>query len=259
MKGIKRLGHSDSDDFASRSKRIMGTTSFGVQRAESSGMAAPLPDFRRAESAHQHVRALNSQFASWVQSQLQNHPDELWQDGVHDYLSHASQIMEKFRDVVEQLKVNAEKAENAASTSLEKTLVSAAKPSDVSFPVNNGKSGFPTFGDATTSITSPWSFSLVPKNQTSILPCTQSSFLEKQDADGEDDVQQPSSPSLTKAAEKGVVVVHEAKCKLYIKPDNPAEKGWKDMGAGQLSIKCKEGASKATNESKPSIVVRNDE
>lgn len=30
---------------------------------------------------------------SWVQSQLKNHPDELWEDGVRDYLTHASNIM----------------------------------------------------------------------------------------------------------------------------------------------------------------------
>lgn len=31
-----------------------------------------------------------------MQSQLQNHPDELWEDGVKDYLSHASNIMVTF-------------------------------------------------------------------------------------------------------------------------------------------------------------------
>lgn len=31
--------------------------------------------------------------ASWVQAQLQNHPDELWEDGVQDYLNHAKNIM----------------------------------------------------------------------------------------------------------------------------------------------------------------------
>lgn len=30
---------------------------------------------------------------SWVQSQLKNHPDELWEDGLRDYLAHASNIM----------------------------------------------------------------------------------------------------------------------------------------------------------------------
>lgn len=30
---------------------------------------------------------------SWVQTQLKNHPDELWEDGVRDYLDHATSIM----------------------------------------------------------------------------------------------------------------------------------------------------------------------
>lgn len=30
---------------------------------------------------------------SWVERQLKDHPDELWEDGVKDYLSHASNIM----------------------------------------------------------------------------------------------------------------------------------------------------------------------
>jgi len=33
---------------------------------------------------------------------------------------------------------------------------------------------------------------------------------------------------------------------------------WKDRGTGQLSIKCKEGVSKGTRESKPTILIRND-
>nr|XP_017231300.1 PREDICTED: uncharacterized protein LOC108205754 [Daucus carota subsp. sativus] len=49
------------------------------------------------------------------------------------------------------------------------------------------------------------------------------------------------------------------KCKLYVKSTDPADKdAWKDKGAGQLSIKCKEGFSKGSKESKPTIVVRND-
>lgn len=34
--------------------------------------------------------------SSWVQSQLQNHPDELWEDGVNDYLTHASSILVEY-------------------------------------------------------------------------------------------------------------------------------------------------------------------
>lgn len=43
-----------------------------------------------------------------------------------------------------------------------------------------------------------------------------------------------------------------------MQPENPADGAWKDMGMGQLSVKCKEGAGKATKESKPTVVVRND-
>lgn len=30
---------------------------------------------------------------SWVQSQLRDHPDEVWEDGVRDYLAQASDIL----------------------------------------------------------------------------------------------------------------------------------------------------------------------
>lgn len=30
---------------------------------------------------------------SWVQTQLKDHPDEIWEDGIRDYLAHASNIM----------------------------------------------------------------------------------------------------------------------------------------------------------------------
>lgn len=33
---------------------------------------------------------------SWVQNQLTSHPDELWEDGVQDYLAHSSSIMVNF-------------------------------------------------------------------------------------------------------------------------------------------------------------------
>lgn len=93
---------------------------FGTQSSLSP--AASL-DKQRAELARKHVRALNNQFVrwtfvclrysllsllflkhaylfcllrcenSWVQIQLKNHPDELWEDGMNDYISHASSIL----------------------------------------------------------------------------------------------------------------------------------------------------------------------
>ncbi|WJX96878.1 hypothetical protein P8452_78020 [Trifolium repens] len=69
------------------------------------------------------------------------------------------------------------------------------------------------------------------------------------DVDAENEEEQPSSPSVKKSEEKGVVVVHEVKCKLYVKSTDPTDKDvWKD--------KCKEGVAKATKESKPTIIVR---
>ncbi|KAK4389352.1 hypothetical protein Sango_2272200, partial [Sesamum angolense] len=97
----------------------------------------------------------------------------------------------------------------------------------------------------------------VPGNTNSV-PSDQGGSNE---ADGvrEDDIEQPSSPSVKKSEEKGIITVHEVKCKLYVKTTDPADKdAWKDKGMGQLSIKCKEGVSKGTKESKPTIVIRND-
>ncbi|CAN1253609.1 hypothetical protein LINPERPRIM_LOCUS8357 [Linum perenne] len=74
-----------------------------------------------------------------------------------------------------------------------------------------------------------------------------------------DELPKPSSPSVKKAEEEGVVVVHEVKCKLYVKSIDGADKDtWKDKGPGKLSIKCTEGISKGTKESNPTIIVRND-
>ncbi|XP_077245687.1 pleckstrin homology (PH) domain superfamily protein [Tasmannia lanceolata] len=271
--GTKRLGPSDSNldstDSALRSKRIMPAPTFDAHRAESSrrNLTETLPplDSRRAESACLHVRALNTQFASWVQLQLQNHPDELWQDGVQDYLTHASQIMEKFRDVVDWLKANAAKAESVSikGSNAEKNPVAEAKNKEVKLQPKD-HSGFSrqsspvTFAPVT--FANSWSSGSFSSSQTSILPGN--STLVKQEAsedlDDENDLEQPSSPSLKKTEEQGILIVHETKCKVYVKPDNPKDGAWKDMGMGQLSIKCKEGASKATKESKPTIVIRND-
>ncbi|KAF8380337.1 hypothetical protein HHK36_027821 [Tetracentron sinense] len=288
MKGTKRFGHSDSNpdtnDSAFRSKRIMAASLFDVHRAEPSRrhlMAEPPLDVHRAESSRQHVRALNTQFASWVQSQLQNHPDELWEDGIQDYIDHASNIMDKFRDVVNWLKENAAKAEGLSivgSHYPEKKLV--PETTNNKTKLFQEKSGFATAG-STASFATSWSSSLLPNSnsQTPFMFGNQNSVPLNHEAsadlDGENDLEQPSSPSVKKTEEKGIIVIHEVKCKLYVKlnlfrwlilvffsciqSNDPADKdAWKDKGMGQLSIRCKEDASKATKESKPTIVVRND-
>lgn len=270
MRGTNRFAASDpnpdSNETTFQSKRIMEGSPFGFHRAEPSqppvDTTQPL-DTKRAESSQQHVRALNTQFASWIQSQLKNHPDDLWEDGVRDYLTHASSIMEKFSDVVNWIKSNAVKGENLPPN----TNFHAAKKSfpEVARKENNifgQKTVFPPVSTATSSTISWNPTGIFSNNQTPVLFGNQSSALSKGDASDdvdEDELQQPSSPSVKKSEEKGVVVVHEVKCKLYVKSTDPEDKdAWKDRGMGQLSIKCKDGFSKATKDSKPTIVVRNE-
>ncbi|XWS38424.1 hypothetical protein CRYUN_Cryun19dG0130200 [Craigia yunnanensis] len=332
MKGTKRFALSgsaaDANDSAFRNKRIMEVSPFDAQRAEQSQQkltaTSPL-DPQRAELSRQHVKALNTQFASWVQSQLKNHPDELWQDGVQDYLTHASNIMEKFSDVVNWLKENAVNGDNLSAAESHKnkskavpetknmetkffqgktgftpistttgfspgttaktftpgTTSTSPTPADMtrSFTAAGLNSSF-TFGGTTTNFTSvsattsftssgmttrfatPWSSGVFSNSQSPVLFGTQSSVTvnnnASDDADDENELPQPSSPSVKKSEEKGIVVVHEVKCKLYVKSTDPADKdSWKDKGTGQLSIKCKEGISKGLKDSKPTIVVRN--
>ncbi|KAJ4951581.1 hypothetical protein NE237_028413 [Protea cynaroides] len=153
------------------SKRIMAASTIDDRRAEPSlqhPMVEPQLDSHRAASAQQHVRALNTQFASWVQSQMQNHPHELWGDGVEDYLTYASQIMEKFHDVVDRLKANAAKAENVSIVShiSEKKSVFEAKSDEIK-PLHE-KSVFGLAG-STSSFTNSWNSIVQFNNQSTVL------------------------------------------------------------------------------------------
>ncbi|KAL8216668.1 hypothetical protein R6Q57_023505 [Mikania cordata] len=273
MKGTKRLGVSESSaDNNSFSKKVMVGQQIDLQWATSSqpkSMVNPSLDMRRAESSRQHVRALNNQFASWVQSQLQNHPDELWEDGVTDYLTYASNILEKFSDVVNWLKSNSAKSENLlehGSNATQKKLVTENKEITIA-PFQEktlsapSSTSTPVFG--TSSFTSSWTPGPTSNNQFSFSFGGQSSISVKpdtsNDAADEDEIEQPSSPSVKKTEETGILVVHEVKCKLYVKSTDPMDKdAWKDRGTGQLSIRCKEGVTKGTKNSKPTILVRND-
>ncbi|XP_018471868.1 uncharacterized protein LOC108843228 isoform X2 [Raphanus sativus] len=262
----------------------------------------------------------------WVQIQLKNHPDELWEDGMNDYISHASNILEQFKDVVDWLKENKVKGDNVSPepTRAEKKQVAEVKNNDVTPALNNSlfasntqpalfstnrSSNFSSsqsgsfssqpgvfssspFGLASNSQTGSFSSSqfglakssppnLFSSSQAGGISNSQPSFSfsnnhnpfssgvtpvsipakrdSPEDEEGEDEEPQPSSPSVKKTEEKGVTVVHEIKCKLYVKSNDPADKGaWKDKGTGNLYIKCKEGVDKGTKESKPTILVRND-
>ncbi|KAL5215122.1 hypothetical protein ABZP36_004274 [Zizania latifolia] len=324
-RGAKRAATSDTAAPDIPSKRVMDGPSFNVLRAESSHqhmMAGPATlDPQRAEAASKHVRALNTQFASWVQSQLQNHPAELWEDGMKDYISHASEIMENFKDVVNWLRQNKTGSTAVSSPILpnddktnspatvgskfmvqpgsdngQKSPFTAASSSafqnssspnlfsfssqqkapdftgifgdknmtgdkqTFQFGANNGFSTPSTPSIFSASGTQSFSMptqTLFSVNQQPVLSGNKNTVEASVDADEDAEPEHPSSPSVKKAEEKGIVVVHEAKCKVYVKHDD-ATKGWKDIGVGQLKIRCKEGAEKASKESTPTIVIRND-
>ncbi|KAL0826627.1 hypothetical protein Bca101_050304 [Brassica carinata] len=241
--------------------------------------------------------------------QLKNHPDELWENGMNDYISHASNILEKFKDVVNWLKQSKGRGDNVSpeSTGAEKKQVGEVENNYVKPASNNSlfasntqpgifstnqSSNFSSspFGLASNSQTGSFSsgqFGLAKSNSqpsfsfsnnqnpfsSGVTPVSIPTKRDSpEDADGEDEEPQPSSPSVRKTEEKGVTVVHEVKCKLYVKFilsvstlvtlmifKDPTDKGaWKDKGAGNLCIKCKEGVDKGTKESKPTILVRND-
>ncbi|KAL1214793.1 hypothetical protein V5N11_004352 [Cardamine amara subsp. amara] len=331
MRGLKRAAVSEANESSFKNAKPVEGTLFGTQKnvasMQQSSLTSASLDKQRAELARKHVRALNNQFVSWVQLQLKNHPDELWEDGMNGYIAHASNILEKFRDVVNWLKENKGKGENVSpeSRGAEKKLVAEVKNTDVKSVSNNSlftsnsqpglfsnnqSSNFSSsqsglfssqpgvfssspFGLTSNSQTGSFSsgqFGLTTKSSPpSLFSSSQAgavsnshppfSFSNNQapfstgvtpvsipakrdspeDADGEDEQPQPSSPSVKKTEEKGVTVVHEVKCKLYVKSNDPTDKGsWKDKGTGNLYIKCNEGVDKGTKESKPTILVRND-
>ncbi|CAH9094213.1 unnamed protein product [Cuscuta epithymum] len=274
MRGTKRFAASESSFLTSntnQNKRLLGGSLFDSQRAEPpqqlSG-STPQLDIYRAESSRLHVRALNTQFASWVKKQLQNHPDELWEDGAQDYLTHASSIMEKFNDVVNWLNTNDAKAETTTFLGFQ-----SASKTQASENKENKSTSLLGFQRAPNPVASE---NYEANNTTSILgkrphfpEGLQSTVMRPQnavtandtsnDADGDGETEQPGSPSVKKVEEIGVTIVHEVKCKLYVKSSDPTDKdAWKDRGTGQLSIKCKEDANKGTRESKPTILIRNE-
>ncbi|XWS48983.1 hypothetical protein CRYUN_Cryun13aG0124500 [Craigia yunnanensis] len=239
MKGTKRFALSglatDTNDSAFRYKRIIAGSPFDAQRAEPS---------------QQQSTATPPLDPHWVQSQQKNHPDEHWQDGVQDYLTHASNIMEK----LDLLPISTTTGFSPGNTTLSFSPGTTARTFSLGTTSTSPTSADMTkkFSpvDTTTSFTSASSTtSLTPAGMTT--GTEMSGAVNNNASEDVDDVK--------KSEEKGIVVVHEVKCKLYVKSTDPADKdSWKDKGTGQLSIKCKEGISKGSKDSKPTIVVRHD-
>ncbi|KAL1559793.1 hypothetical protein AAHA92_10096 [Salvia divinorum] len=107
-------------------------------------------------------KGLNHQNSIWVQAQLQNHPDELWEDGAQDYLNHAKSILDKFSDVVNWLKANATKGESPGELRSTDAQMKVTKPtSDVdksSHKLVLERPESPSFSAALTPSLGSWNF-----------------------------------------------------------------------------------------------------
>ncbi|KAH7298201.1 hypothetical protein KP509_25G032000 [Ceratopteris richardii] len=222
-------------------------------------------DGTRTAQYVRYVKALNNQFTSWVQRQLQEHPMELWQDGVQDYLRHASKINEDFKDVISspvEASASLPRSESAQPQSM--SLFSNQQVNEgftAKFPVKplfeikggvNFSQPFPSL--VIPSATKPFSgeslvtATAVPSNGT-----------DTHDTQEDDETpQEPSSPSVKRMDEPGVQILHEIKCKLYIKGDASTDGAWKEMGIGNLTLRAKEGAEKGSKEAKATVLVRNE-
>lgn len=54
----------------------------------------------RAVEFTAHLRGLNSQFAQWVQEQAGSSSDQLWVEGVKDYIHYADKLVDDFQDIL---------------------------------------------------------------------------------------------------------------------------------------------------------------
>ncbi|KAL6501639.1 hypothetical protein OROGR_026772 [Orobanche gracilis] len=133
--------------------------------------------------------------------------------------------MEKFSDVVNWLKSNA--VEGGSSTKFPSNDVQT-KPAFGIEKSNHKMLDKPRFPAATTAnFGTSWKFGLLFNNnapftfggsQVSVLGNASAvTSHDTSNVNGEDDVEQPSSPSVKKSHEEGIIVVHEIKCKLYVK------------------------------------------
>ncbi|WOH00478.1 hypothetical protein DCAR_0519841 [Daucus carota subsp. sativus] len=202
------------------SRKFLVGSEFDIHKAESSQKQpkeAPSLGMRRDELSRQHVRALNTQFASWVQTQFQNHPDELWEDGIQDYINHDSCLKHNGSDVVDWLKVKSAPDTQTAPNKLLK---------------ENNKTSF--FGIPPASTTASFAMSWSNPSQNNIVSESKDNNEIKKMPEkpgfassgasagfpvswGNPMMKLSSQPSVKKSEEKGVTVVHEMKCKLYVK------------------------------------------
>lgn len=244
----------------------------GVAEAESrineSG-ATFQSDGARTTHYMQYIRALNTQFTSWVQQQLKEHPHELWQEGIQDYLRHASKIQDDFKDVTSlhshtSTNTDVQSKSPFSTQSVIPNLGDGSSSSGFGKSIFEAKASTPLNQGFPSSVAVPFSNSFpsglpflnIPAHGTATLNCPPNNGNDTQE--DEDAPQEPSSPSVKRSEEPGIKVLHEIKCKLYIKGDSTTDNAWKEMGMGNLTLRSREGVEKGTKEAKATLLVRNE-
>ena len=88
--GKKRRQAADDEEEWGAGSRALAAQGGGVEDKS-----------KREDKCRAHLRALNKQFASWVNDQSGKRPIKSWAAGCQDYLKHIAQIKTDFKDVLE--------------------------------------------------------------------------------------------------------------------------------------------------------------
>jgi hypothetical protein len=186
---------------------------------------------RRSKFA-QSLTALNSQFASWINDQDKN---EVWTDGVEDYLTYAKKLVQEYSDVLNSPEdttkgappVNGSVFGRLGGSAAPASTTAAAPSGGFNFaaaPAAGGFTGFSTGGAAA-----------APENQ-----------------DDEDDAaaqEEETGPSV-QLGDSNVDILLSERVTLQ----SQEEKTWKDRGPGMLTVRRMKNAP----ESSPFLVFTND-
>ncbi|GAB4821888.1 hypothetical protein N2152v2_008934 [Parachlorella kessleri] len=222
----------------------------------------------------QHLKALNQQFASWVQEQLQDHTTELWTDGVEDYVQHASRLLKDFGDVLDG---PASEQQAAGDKPAPAGALLSRGPAKEGFsfgalPSGKGPLSFLGGAGASQPATAP-AFAALPSTSSGFnfaaapaapglfkIPSVPSTgtlgtgtsgttlgggaTTGDEDDGGEEEQQQPEEPSVQLEPSDAEILLKQ-RIKLMSLMEEGTSKKWKDKGAGTLTLRRAKGEAAA--------------
>ena len=127
--GKKRRQAADDDEEWGAGSRALAAQKGGVEDKS-----------KREDKCRAHLRALNKQFATWVNDQSGKRPVKSWAAGCQDYLKHIAQIKNDFKDVLETA---GDASKSSGSTPM------LGSPGDI--PAGTPMKANPLFGAAATT------------------------------------------------------------------------------------------------------------